>query len=125
MRRALQILVALCAAAAAAGAERAALWRVFPVGDEPASHIRVAHRGRVIVRHADSEAITIFDGYTRRLMQAPEDAKFRVYESRSGQLWAVQPEGLWMFQRGQWTRHNIADVRIEYARPFRQNRPIA
>lgn len=126
MRRALQwLLVAAWAAVGARGSERSALWRVFPAGEGAGSYVSVAPRGRMIVKHADETAITILDGYTRRQMQLPEEAKFRVYESRAGQLWVIQPEGLWMFQRGQWARHNIADIRQEYARPFRQNRPIA
>jgi signal transduction histidine kinase len=105
----------------AGAAERTALWRVFPAGELPTMSVTLGPRGRIIARQGDGAAVTILDGYSTRPVTLPEATALpgRVYESRSGQLWMTHAEGLWLFQRGQWTRYAVAEIRQEQMKPFR------
>lgn len=79
--------------------------------------------GSVIARSGDMPQLTILDGFTRRGLDTREESHFRVYQSRSGQLWSVAQEGLMLFHAGQWTVHSIPEIRNELQsniRPLRQ-----
>jgi signal transduction histidine kinase len=64
--------------------------------------------------------VTIFDGYTSRQVPLPENVSppARVYESRSGQLWTMHPDGILLYYRSQWMRYFINDIRLEPVKPF-------
>jgi hypothetical protein len=118
-------LAALWLAFAASAAERVANWRIFSAGELPTGTLSLSPRGRVIARQYDGAAITILDGYSSRSLNLPETAGARIYESRSGQLWTTNPDGLFLFQRGSWIRYSIPEVRAEMSRAIRQTRPIS
>jgi signal transduction histidine kinase len=101
-------------------AERTAHWRTFSAGELPIVSVTLGPRGRVIACQGDGAAATILDGYSTRQVNLPENLArpVRVYESRSGQLWAMHPEGLMLFKSGNWTRHFINDIRLEPMKPF-------
>jgi rSAM/selenodomain-associated transferase 2 len=105
-------------------AERSGQWQVFPAGELPTFSVTVSPRGRVFARQQDGLAMTILDGFSSRQLSLPENIGARIFESRSGQLWSLSTNGLYLFQRGQWTIHPIAEARLEISRPFRP-RPIS
>jgi hypothetical protein len=54
------------------------------------------------------------------------ETPYRVYQSRSSQLWSVTREGLQFFHGEQWTLHPVAEIRTEMANnPIRQLRQIS
>src|SRR5687767_2823787 len=121
MRRTL--LIALAALGCALGngaAERLAHWRTFSAGELPTVSVTLSPRGRVLAGQGDGAAVTILDGYSARQINVPANVTrhARVYESRSGQLWAAYGEGLLLFQRGQWVEHPISEIRVEPLKPF-------
>jgi signal transduction histidine kinase len=121
MRRTLLIaLAALWCALGTGAAERLAHWRTFSTGESIVS-VTLSPRGRVLAAQGDETAVTILDGYSARKITVPDNATrpVRVYESRSGQLWAGYSEGLLLFQRGQWVQHPIAEIRLEPMKVFR------
>lgn len=121
-----RILAAIwLALAGARAAERSAHVRFFPAGEPPTVAVSLSPRGRVIARQQDGSAVTIFDGYSSRQLSLPENTLQRVLESRSGQLWAVYPEGLLLYQRGQWQHLPVTEIRLEQLRIFRQTRPVS
>src|SRR5688572_534479 len=120
MRQTLLIALALWSALSSGAAERVAHWRNFAAGEAPIISVTLGPRGRVLACSGDGLAVTILDGYTNRQVSLPETVArpMRVYESRSGQLWSAYPEGLLLFQRGQWIRHPIPEIRLEPLKPF-------
>src|SRR5688572_725117 len=105
MRRTLLIAMALWCALQSGAAERIAHWRNFSVGELPIVSVTLGPRGRILACDGDGNAVTILDGYSARDVNLPENVArpWRVYESRSGQLWAAHSESLLLYQRGQWT----------------------
>ncbi|MDB6040593.1 MAG: Blue-light-activated protein [Verrucomicrobiales bacterium] len=97
--------------------------QLFRISEGYAAAISVSPRGTVWVRHGNVPLISWFDGYQRGQITAPEISTFRVYESRSGQLWTVCPDGLLRYDRGQWTRHTIPEIRAELS-PTTPLRPL-
>src|SRR5688572_2982250 len=104
MRRILLIaLVALWRPLGCGAAERLAHWRTFSAGELPVVSVTLGPRGRVLAAQGDGAAVTVLDGYSARPITLPPNITppVRVYESRSGQLWAGYPDGLLLYQRGQ------------------------
>lgn len=94
-------------------AQRAAHWKVYRLEGSYAATLTISPRGNVLVKNGDSHTITWFDGYSRGTINSPDDANFRVYESRTGQLWALYQEGVMLYSRNAWTRYPIAEVGAE------------
>ena len=109
----------------AVAAERSTHIRVYrPAGSGPVN-VTVSPSGAVLSRSAESLNLLIIDGYTRREVAMPaESAFFRVYQSRSSQLWAPTRDGLQLFHGDQWSFHPITEIRNEFTnnpiRPLRQ-----
>jgi signal transduction histidine kinase len=122
MRRTLLIaFAALCCALGNSAAERIAHWRTFAMDELPVVSVTLSPRGRVLAGQGDGSSIRVFDGYSSRKLEVPDYAArpVRVYESRSGQLWTTYQDGLLMFQRGQWSKHPIEEMRNEpLLKPF-------
>jgi ligand-binding sensor domain-containing protein len=121
-----------CVVVPLAWADRAADWQIFRASDglkdTPVSAISLSPRGNLWIKHSDANEITLFDGYTFSGRPSPGKNSFRVYESRSGQLWSLYPEGLMVFDRIQqvWVPHPIREIREEIqADPLRQIRQIS
>src|SRR3954470_7715155 len=120
MRRTLQFAMALWCALTSGAAERIAHCRTFPAGELPIVSVTLGPRGRIVACQGDGAALTILDGYSTRQVNLPPDVSrpFRVFESRTGQLWTTYGEGLLMYKGGQWNRYFINDIRIEPLKPF-------
>src|SRR5436190_7565054 len=106
-------LLLLFTTAIVSGAEPPARDRFFRISEGYAAAISISPRGTVWVRHGNVPLISWFDSYQRGQITAPETSTFRVYESSSGQLWTVCSDGLLRYDRGQWTRHVIPEIRAE------------
>jgi signal transduction histidine kinase len=105
----------LLGSVAATAAERSTHLRVFrPVGSGPAN-ITISPSGSIISRSADGANVLILDGYSRREVTLPSENNFRVYQSRSSQLWTVARDGLYLYHGNEWTHHPIAEIRSEFA----------
>lgn len=119
----LSAFLLITSAAMAASAPSGARAQLFRISEGYAAAISFSPRGAIWVRHGNVPLISWFDGYQRGQITAPETSTFRVYESRSGQLWTVCPDGLLRYDRGQWTRHTIPEIRAELA-PVNPLRPL-
>ena len=124
------IAFALRMAVPVLGADLSAGWRIYKASDKMAdtfaSSVTLSARTNVWVRHgSENDRISRLDGYSVRTMPAPGEGTHPIYESRSGQLWSVYPEGLMLFQGEQWTTHPIAEIRaVVQAEPLRRIRSI-
>src|SRR6266566_7839535 len=105
---------ALVALAETSWAERASNWRVYKVADGLAESaclsVTVTPQGKVLARHLNLPSISELDGYEVNSIPAPEKGNWRIYESPSGQLWTVAPEGLQEFKEGAWMAHSVAEI---------------
>lgn len=87
--------------------------------------VSVSPRGNLLVKHSESELITLFNGYSRNVIRAPVIHNFRVYESKTGQLWSLDHRGLMAYLGGTWTMHPVPLIEQELVRnPLRQIRQI-
>lgn len=120
--RSLILTLLLCGTVSA---QRSTHVRVFrPSGSYPAN-VSVSPIGSVLSRSGDSPALLILDGYARREVPMLVETPYRVYQSRSAQLWSVTKEGLQLHHGDEWSLHPIAEIQNELANnPVRQLRPI-
>lgn len=75
-----------------------------------------AYKQNLWVTHIDRDTITKIDGYEAQAYPAPDrgdEIDFRVYESDSGQLWALHPDGVQSWEGTDWKRHVIGKVQQE------------
>ncbi|MGB1674337.1 MAG: hypothetical protein ACPHRA_14035, partial [Limisphaerales bacterium] len=54
------------------------------------------------------------DGYELFSHSIPADAADKVHQSRSGQLWVTQPDGLYLFHRSRWTAYPVPPIQEAY-----------
>lgn len=104
-------------------------WRVFRavdgLTDSSVTAVSVSPKGNVWASHSDAAEISMLDGYTVRRLPAPSRDSFRIYESQTGQLWSIYPEGLMLYDGTQWIPHPIGPIRAEIQRDLlRQIRQI-
>jgi hypothetical protein len=89
-------------------------WRAFTRADglpeNACISVTIGARGKVFVRHARTNTITVLDGYETTNVPTPGTNHSRVYESPSGQLWAVSPEGLQEFRDREWVLHRVPEI---------------
>jgi signal transduction histidine kinase len=104
--------MALCGILFSRGAER---WttRIFRPAGSYAANLSLSPGSTVVCKSGENSVATILDGYSQRDVRLPEESTYRVYMSRSGQLWTLAPNGLWLLSNGSWTLHPIADIRFE------------
>ncbi|MCI0534461.1 MAG: hypothetical protein L0Z50_04470, partial [Verrucomicrobiales bacterium] len=112
-------------------ADKAANWQIFRASDglkdSAVSAISLSPRGKLWIKHGEANEISVFDGYTFGALPSPGKNNFRVYESRSGQLWSLYDEGLTVFDptHQTWVQHPIREIRDEIREyPLRQIRQI-
>jgi signal transduction histidine kinase len=110
-------------------AEGTGHWRVYRaesgLREGFALSVNVSSRGNVWVRHPVVSDVSWLDGYQVRAIGGTEDARYPVYESRTGQIWSLYPDGLMEYRRGQWVRFPVEVIRAEHqAGPSRLLRPI-
>ncbi|MBI4658700.1 MAG: hypothetical protein HY735_07595 [Verrucomicrobia bacterium] len=123
------IVLSCLAHAVATQAEKPLNWRIFRASDGLKDSlvvgVTVSPRGNIWVKHGESDEISVLDGYTVRTMPSPGRDNFRVYESRTFQLWSLYTNGLVAYDGKLWVPHPIAKVREEIqANVLRQVRQI-
>jgi signal transduction histidine kinase/ligand-binding sensor domain-containing protein len=111
-------------------AQSSSNWRVFRatdgLADSYTTAVTLSPRGNIWVRHGEADQVTVWNGYNFSTMPAPDKNNYRIYESRSGQLWSLDSQGLWVHDGNQWTHHAIPEIKGEFrADPLRQVREIA
>jgi signal transduction histidine kinase len=94
-------------------------WRVYESGaglkETFALSVSVSPRGNVWVRHPLASGVSWLDGYQVRVIGGgEEDARYPVYESRTGQIWSLYEEGLMEYRRGRWLRFPVDAIRVEH-----------
>jgi len=94
-------------------------WRTFTIADglpeNACVSVTTGASGNVLVRHANTNVISLFDGYTVTLVPAPGTNRNRVYESPGGQLWTVWSRGLEEFRDGAWLAHPVPQISAHFA----------
>jgi signal transduction histidine kinase len=117
-RQFLCFALAFLAPAAGFAAPSANPWRRFQradgLPDTACVSVTIGPGGNVLARHAKSDDISILDGYQITTVPGPATNRSRVYESPSGQLWLVAPEGLQEFRDGEWTLHRVAAIAAHF-----------
>src|SRR5438445_26939 len=110
-------------------AEGGSLWRIYPVtagqGGTFAVAVTVSPRGNVWVRQGGDGPASWLDGFQVRTIPFSGTGNFPVYESRSGQIWALFAGGVMEFRRDQWVQYPVAEISAEiqssalrYVHPF-------
>ncbi len=89
-------------------------WRVFTKADglteKSCSSVTIGAGGNILVRHAKSPTISVFDGYEFTSLPGPGTNRSRIYESPGGQLWTITREGLLEFREGEWVPYPVAEI---------------
>lgn len=109
-------------------AERTFIRRVYRASDglrdTQVTSVSISPRGNVWVRHGELGVLSYLDGYTIRHIPAPP-GNYRIYESRSGQLWSLYSGGLQEFKNEKWIPYPIEEIREEFeSDPLRKIRQI-
>ncbi len=110
----------------AAYSQRAFNWRVYKAADglneSDSTAITVSPQGHVWIKHGEAPTISWLDGYEKiHHIPSPGGAAYRVYESRSGQIWSLYDEGIQEFKEGQWIHYPIPEIRSEKeTNPYRR-----
>jgi signal transduction histidine kinase len=93
-------------------------WRVYRaaagLSETFSLSVNVSSRGNVWVRHPLVSGVSWLDGYQVRTINGTEEARYPVYESRTGQIWSLYQDGLMEFRRGQWMRFPVEVIRLEH-----------
>lgn len=128
----LRFLFILCASIGMTGstlADELYHRRVFTandgLNDTYASAIAWSPRGNIWVKHRDTDSISVMDGFSVQTLPSPGKDSYRIYESRTGQLWSLYPDGLAKFIAKQWVYYYIPEIRSEIqSQPLRRVRQI-
>src|SRR5438093_8149424 len=110
-------------------AEGGSHWRIYPVtagrGGTFAVAVTVSPRGNVWVRQGGDGPASWLDGFQVRTIPFSGTGNFPVYESRSGQIWALFAGGVMEYRRDQWVQYPVAEISAEirssalrYGHPF-------
>jgi signal transduction histidine kinase len=133
MRKTLWLLIGLSCwflAPWTSWAQRGIDWRIYKAADglseSYCSALSFSPRGNLYVKHGDSEACSVLDGYdVRRLPSPAGGANFRIYEGRTNQLWALYPAGIQEFHDGKWFTYEIPQMKLEKQADPLRSRPIS
>ena len=112
------LLAALVLAGSPPGrAEGGSHWRIYPVtaglGGTFAVAVTLSPRGNVWVRQGGDGPVSWLDGFQVRTIPFSGTGNFPVYESRSGQIWALFAGGVMEFRRDQWVQYPVAEISAE------------
>src|SRR5688572_30429147 len=83
--------------------------RVFRTSGGYPSVVAVAPSGTVVAKIWDSSELTVLDGYGSKKVSMPNVITYRVQQSRSGQIWTVSNEGLWLHHANTWTLYTLPE----------------
>ena len=91
------------------------IWRMFGPAEGlstgPALTLSVSPGGSLWVHHGDVGGISVFDGYSVRHLPPVSQDYPTLHESRTGQIWAMDREGLREFRRDGWLTHRLETFR--------------
>jgi signal transduction histidine kinase/ligand-binding sensor domain-containing protein len=106
-------------------------WQIYPVSAGGrgtfAVAVTVSPRGNIWVRQGGDGPASWLDGFQMRTIPFSGTNFFPVYESRSGQIWALFAEGVMEFrrERDQWVQYPVPEIGAEirssalrYLHPF-------
>ena len=104
-------------------------WRVYRPEDGLVEKfvlsVTVSPRGQVWARHTALAGVSMLDGYEVRMIPGPEENRFPIWESRSGQVWSLHRAGLMEFKRTGWSVYPLEVIRDEHlTNSLRMMRPI-
>ena len=109
---------ALFALQATALAQITNQWRGFTRTDglpeRTCLSVTIGTSGNLLLRHARSAEVTIFNGYEFTSVSSPDTNRGRIYESPGGQLWTVASEGLLEFRDNEWTLHRVPQIAAHF-----------
>jgi signal transduction histidine kinase len=92
------------------------VWREVRLGvavpDEPVWAVSWSLRGQLWMVQRGGKGVWASDGYASRGYPGPLGGGYAIYESRTGQLWAMHPEGLQEYRRDAWQVHRADWVRF-------------
>lgn len=95
------------------------------LSDSYATAITWSPRGNVWVKHRETDEISVLDGYNVQTLSSPGRDNYRVYESRTGQVWSLYPDGLAQYIANQWFHYFVREIRTEIqSHPLRRVRQI-
>src|SRR5262249_22635602 len=99
-------------------AQRTGNWRIYRsadgLRDSLTTALTVSPRGRIVAKHGEADQLSILDGYEVTNVPSPGGGNYRVYENRTGQLWAIHPEGVQELRDGGWMLFPIKEIQAEY-----------
>ena len=106
------------------------LWQRYTTSDglpHPAIRtVSLGQEGAVWLNHDEIGSITRFDGYQFRTLDFPGDPFSPIREGKSGQLWAVDSEGLRVRMHGRWRLFALPLILQEYRNDLsRRTRPVS
>ncbi|MDG1892278.1 MAG: ATP-binding protein [Verrucomicrobiota bacterium] len=76
--------------------------------------VTIGPRGAVWARHQEVDEVTELTGYGNESQSVPAGSANKVHASRSGQLWTMDPEGLWLYSKGAWKHFPIPPIQRAY-----------
>ncbi len=113
-------LFGACLLAMAGQAQNALNWRVYKSGDglpeTVTSSVTVGAHGNIWVKHLNADLAGCLDGYEIRTIPSPGPGNNRIYESASGQIWTLAPEGLQQYKDGGWIHYAVPTISEELHR---------
>ncbi|PYM14473.1 MAG: hypothetical protein DME18_06605 [Verrucomicrobia bacterium] len=97
-------------------------WRVYKAADglrdSSLVAVTLSPRGNVWVKHSNGQ-VSWLDGFQARSIPVSGIGNFPVYESRSGQIWSVYPDGVMEYRRDQWIQYPVSEIRAENSNALR------
>ncbi|MCL5098111.1 MAG: ATP-binding protein [Candidatus Omnitrophica bacterium] len=98
-------------------AQRSSNWRIYKAADglseSYSTAVTVSPQGHVWVRHGESDPISWLDGYEIHHLPSPGNGNFRVYESRTGQIWTLYAGGLEEYKNGKWVQYPVHEIQTQ------------
>lgn len=92
-------------------------WRVYKAADGLAESfstaVTVSPLNRVWIRHGDSDTLSWLDGYEVHRLPCLPGGTFRIYETRTNQLWSLFSGGITAFRREQWIQYPLSEIQTE------------
>jgi hypothetical protein len=103
-------------------------WRAFTTADglpeNACLSVTLGASGNVLVRHPNTNVVSLLNGYEITHLPAPERNGNRIHESPGGQLWTVAPEGLLEYRDGQWVLHYVPEITTHFRGGFTNVPPL-
>ncbi len=110
------LAIVLSAPPSACG-QRAPHWRVYKAADGLAESlstaVTISPSERVWIRHGDSDTLSWTDGYEVHQLPCPPGGTFRIYETRTNQLWSLFSGGIAAYRRDRWVEYPVLEIRSE------------